>query len=191
MSCRGRGHLAADTAEAFLDQLLQGPACAVTGQHGKVMDVDVRVLMGIGNLGVINLAEPVVSGNGAGIVQDQTAHGIGNRRIFLNAPVFLVNVAVDDLLVVKDRRLHVPHLLAVLTVQDVCLRYVGVTGGLENVLNAVLDILHLYNAILYLALKLGSDTQGQKVDDIIGVLLLRRLECLLDRGTNLLKIKIP
>ncbi len=186
---RGRGDLARDSAEAFHDQLLQGPTCAVTGQHGEVVDVDVRVLVGVTDLLIVDLGEPVVRRDGTGVVQDQTADGIRHGRVLLHAPVLLVDVAVHDLLVVEDRGLHLTQLLALLAVQDVCLRDIGVSGLLQNMLHAVLDILHTDHAVLYFMLKLCRDAKRKKADDVGRILLVRRLECFLDSRINLMQVK--
>ena len=41
MLCRCRSDLTLNTTKSLSDQLLQGPACTVTGQHGQIMDMDI------------------------------------------------------------------------------------------------------------------------------------------------------
>ena len=189
MLCRGRGDLAGNSAQAFHDELLQGPACAVSGQHGEVMDVNVGVLVRVADLLIVDLGEPVVRRDGAGVVQDQTSDGIRNGRVLLHAPVLLMDVAVHDLLVIEDRRLHLTQFLTLLAIEDVCLRDVGVSGLLQDMLHAVLDVLHPDHTVLYFMLKLRSDAKRQKADDVGRIFLVRRLECLLDSRIDLVQVK--
>ena len=51
----GGGYLARDAAEALLDELLEAPARAVAREHGEVVQVEVCVLVGVGDLVVIDL----------------------------------------------------------------------------------------------------------------------------------------
>ena len=62
-----RGDLARNAAKPFLDQLLQAPAGAVAGEHGKIVEMDVAISVSVGHFLVIDLAEPVIGGDGAGV----------------------------------------------------------------------------------------------------------------------------
>ncbi len=68
---RGSGSdLAGHAAKAFLNELLQTPTCTVTGKHGKIVNMDIRVAVRICDLIVIDLAEPVVCGDRAAVGKD-------------------------------------------------------------------------------------------------------------------------
>ena len=67
MLCRCRGDLTLNAAKSLTDQLLQGPACTVTGQHGQIMDMDICISVCICDLVVVNLRQPVVCGNCSGV----------------------------------------------------------------------------------------------------------------------------
>ena len=99
----GGGYLSGYSAKAFLYKLLKGPTGAVTGQHGKVVDMYVGVSVCVADLVVVYLRQPVVGGNGAGIAEDKAAYRIGNGGIFLNSPVVYLKIVVDDFFVVEKR----------------------------------------------------------------------------------------
>ena len=68
---RGRGDLSRDAPQPLLDELLQAPAGAVAGEHAQVVEVDLRVAVGVGDLLVVNLGEPVVGGDGPGVGENE------------------------------------------------------------------------------------------------------------------------
>ena len=102
MGSRGGGYLSGHPAKAFLNKLFKGPAGAVTGQHGKVVDMYVGVSVCVADLVVVYLRQPVVGGNGAGIAENKAAYRIGNGGVFLNSPVVYLKIVVDDLFIVKQ-----------------------------------------------------------------------------------------
>ena len=165
------GDLAGDAAQPLLDQLLQGPAGAVAGEHGQVVDVDLGVPVGVGHLLVIDLAEPVVGGDGPGVGQDQTAHGVGDGGVLLHPPIVDLKIVVHQIPVVEQRGVDVAHLLPLLAVQDIGLGHVGIARLGQHLFRAVLDILHGDKAVPDLWLEIGGHPQGQHVDDT-GVILL-------------------
>ena len=61
------------------------------------MDMDVRLAVRIGYLLIINLGQPVVCGNRAGVMQNQSADRICDSGIFLNTPVLFLYIAVDNI----------------------------------------------------------------------------------------------
>ncbi len=177
----GRGRdLTRHAAQALLDQLLQAPARAVAGQHRQVVQVDRRAAVRLSNLLVIHLAEPVVGGDGAGVGQDQAAHGIGHRGILLHAPVVDLQVVVHQVLVVQQRRVDVAHLLPLLAVQYVGLRHVRVTRFRQHLFHAVLDVLNGDFSVVDLVLKVRCHVQRQQLDHAGMVLPLGRVERLCD-----------
>ena len=66
VACRRGIDLARD-AQSLLDKLLEAPAGAVAGEHAQVVQVDIAVAVGVAYLIVIDLAEPVVCGDGSGV----------------------------------------------------------------------------------------------------------------------------
>ena len=181
--------LAGDTAQAFHNQLLQAPACAVAGEHAKVVQVQSSGAVGFGDLVVVDLGEPVVGGDGTGVGEDQTADGIGDGGVLLHAPVGVLDVLIHGLLIVKDGGAHVTHLFVLAAVEDVCLGNVGITGLNKHGLDAVLDILNGNEGILDLGFKVGGDLQCEKVDDVVVILTLAGIKGLADRAADLGNIK--
>ena len=177
-------------AQALLDELLQAPPCAVAGKHAQVVEVDVAALVGVGDLRVVDLAEPVVGGDGTGVGQDQAAHGIGDGGVFLHPPVVDLQVVVHQVLVVQHGGLQVADLLPLFAVQNVGFGHVGVTGLAEYALHAVLDILHRDPAVVNLLLIVGGDFQSQQVDDVGIVLLVGGLKGLGNGDADLGDVEI-
>ena len=184
------GDLAGHAAQALLDELLQAPAGAVAGEHGHIVDVEVAVAVGLGDLVVIDFAQPIVGGDGAGVGEDQTAYGVGDGGVFLHAPVLDLEVLVHQRLVVEHGAAHVADLFALTAIEDVGLGHVVVAGLDEHRLNAVLDILHGDRAVFDLGLEVCCDLQRKKVDHILIVLLVKGVKCLFDRHRDLADVKI-
>ena len=185
-----RGDLAGHTAQSLLDQLLERPPGAIAGQHGEVVQMDVRVPVRIGDLLVVNLAQPVVGGNGAGVGQDQTADRIGHGGILLDAPVIDLEVVVHNLLVVQQRIAHIAHTLTLLTIQDICLGDLVIARLNQDRLHAVLNILHRHPILLDLGLEIGRDLQRQKVDGVIIILQITGIKRLNDCIAYLAQVEI-
>ena len=188
VACGGGVDLAGD-AEAFGDQLLQAPARAVARQHAQVVQVQVAVAVGIRDLLVIDLAQPVVGRDRAGVGEDQTADGIGDGGVFLHAPVRDVQVLVDRLLVVEISVLEIAHFLALLAVENIGLAHRFVARAGQHRFRAVLNILHRDQAVPDLRLEIRRHLQGQKIDHALGVIGVRGLKRLLDGGYNLADIE--
>ena len=68
-----RGDRARNPAEAFLEELAQGPAGAVAGEAVEVVDVNVAGAVGGTSRGGEDLVQPVVRGNLSGGVEDESA----------------------------------------------------------------------------------------------------------------------
>ena len=166
---RGAGDLARHTPQPFLNELLQAPTGAVAGEHRQIMDMEVRVAVGAADLLVINLAEPVIGCDGAGVGQDQSAHGVGDGGVFLYPPVGHPQIIVHQLFVVQNGGAHVPQLFPVLAVENVGLGHFRVAGTLKNGLHAVLNGLHIDPAIPDLIGIIRRDLQGKQVDHIRGI----------------------
>ena len=186
----GRGIDLAGNAQALLDQLLQAPAGTVAGEHGQVVQMQVAVAVGIGDFLVIHLAEPVIGGDGAGVGEDQAAHGIGDGGVFLHAPVLNVQVLVHCLLVIQIGGLGVAQLFPLLAVQDVGLGHGLVAAPGEHSLHAVLHVLHRDFSVLDLGQEIRGDLQGQKVDHAVVIIGIGGFKSLLDGGGNLVDVEI-
>ena len=183
---------AGNTAESFLNELLQTPARTVAGQHGQVMQVDETFAVGIGDLIVIDLSQPVVGSDRAGVGEDQAADTESDSGILLDAPVFFgTNIAVHQLLVVQQGLLGVTYLLVLAAVEDIALGGLGIAGLHQRTLDAVLDLFDLRHLVHFFA-----SAHQQKPDcpgdcgDISRVHFARCDKCLCDRVFNLCDVKI-
>ena len=152
--------------------------------------MDGGAAVGLGHLLVIDLAEPVVGGDGAGVGQDQTAHGVGDGGVLLHAPVVDLQVVVHQILVVEEGGVDVADLLPLLAVEDIGLGHVGIAGLGQHLLHAVLDVLHGDLAVLHLALEVGGDPQGDEIDHAGVIVLVQRLKGLGDGGADLLDVEV-
>ena len=76
-------------AKAFPDQFFQIPACAVSGQHPKVVNMDCPALIGIYDLLIIEFTQPVSFTDTLGVIQNHSSHRIGYRCILFYMPVLL------------------------------------------------------------------------------------------------------
>ena len=67
------GDGAGDAVEALLEEVLERPAGAVASEHVQVVDVEIRVAVGLAGDGRVDLAEPVVGDDLAGGVEHHPA----------------------------------------------------------------------------------------------------------------------
>ena len=116
------------------------------------MNVDISVSVSVCDLFVVDLREPVVSCDSAGVREDEAAYGICNSGVLFYTPVFNLDVAVYKILVVQESGIHVTDLFALVTIEDVSLSYVLITHSLECSFYAVLDGFDIYSAVLSLLL---------------------------------------
>ena len=89
------GDGAGDAVEALLEEVLEGPAGAVAGEHVQVVDVEVRVAVGLAGGGRVDLAEPVVGDDLAGGVEHHPAQRVSLVGVGVDAPVGAVQVLGD------------------------------------------------------------------------------------------------
>ncbi len=171
MACRSGCDLTDYSAETFLNKLLEGPSSAVTCQHGEVMDMDLCLSVSFCDLIIVDLREPVVRGDRTGVGKDKTADTVSNSGVLFYTPVIDLQIVINDVLIVEHRVSYVTDLLTVLSVKDVSLCNVGITGLRKDLLNAVLNIFYGDHIILDLRFKITCDTQCQHVDHT-GVILL-------------------
>ena len=177
MGRRSGGDLSRNSSQAFRNQLLQRPAGTVSCKHGQVMNMDVRIPVGFCDFLIVYFRKPVIGCYSAGVAQDKTSYGIGDGGVFFHTPVFYLYIAVNHILVIQDGGFQVTDLLTLLTVKDICLCHFRISSLLQYLLHAVLDILHMNGAVLHLILKICGDTQCQQIDNIIGSLHIRSIEC--------------
>ena len=154
------------------------------------MDVQVAVFVRVGDLVVVDLTEPVVGRDRAGVGEDQTADGVGDGGVLLDAPVLLLDIAVHQLLIVEQGGLHVAQLFALTAVKDVCLRNVVIAGADKDGLDAVLNVLDGDLAVFDLRLEIRRDLQREEVDHAVVILLLLRDERLADGRGDLAEVEI-
>ena len=173
-----------------LNELLEAPAGAVAGEHGQVVQMEICAAVGIADLFIVNLAEPVVGGDSAGVGQDQPAHRVGDGGVFLDPPVRHPQVVVHQLFIVQHGGVHLPQFLPVLPVEDIGLRYGGIPGALQHRLHAVLNVLHADLVVPDLAGIVRRYLQGKQVDDSCVVGDLRRVKRLGDGIGDPGKVKI-
>ena len=182
--------LARNAAKPLLDELLEGPARAVSRQHGQIVQMQVAVAVGVGDLLVVDLRQPVVGRDRARVAQDQAAHRVGDGRIFLDAPVRDLDIAVHQLLIVEDRGFHIADLLPLLAVQNIGLGHVRIAGLHQYLLDAVLYILHCNQRVLDFRLEIRRHLERQQVDDAGMKLPSLGFKRLGDRHTDLGEIEI-
>ena len=89
------GDGAGDAVEALLEEVLEGPAGAVAGEHVQVVDVEVRVAVGLAGDRRVDLAEPVVGDDLAGGVEHHPAQRVALVGVGVDAPVGAVEVLGD------------------------------------------------------------------------------------------------
>ncbi len=142
--------------------------------------MDRRTAVRPGDFIVIDLAQPVVGRDGAGVGQNQSAHGVGDCRILLDAPVIDLQIVVDDFLVVQERGIDIAHLLALSAVQDICLGDIRITGLGEYLLHTVLDVLNRDLLVDDLALEIRCHMQRDQFDHARMILFIQCAECLGD-----------
>ena len=80
------------------------------------MQMQIGIAVRVGNLLVVDLAEPVVCGDSSGIGQNQSAHRIGDGRVFFYSPVGYLQIAVHKPLIVQYGGTHITELFPVFAV---------------------------------------------------------------------------
>lgn len=103
------------------------------------MQVKVAVLVGVGNFFVVHPMQPVISGNRAGIVQNQPADRVIDTAVFVDAPITLVQVAVHRFFDVQHQGFAFAQAFVLVTVQNVRLRHVAEMFLHERLLDNVLN----------------------------------------------------
>ena len=153
------------------------------------MDVDVGIFMRLPDLIVIDLGQPVIGCDRAGVAQDKPAHRIGDRRVLFYTPVRDLHITVNDLFIIQQGGVQVPYLLPLLSVKDISFRHVVIACLDQDGLHTVLDILHRDQAVFYLRLESRRHLQCQHIYDILVIVLFLCLKCFPDRLADLGQIK--
>ena len=139
---RLRGDLALHPAEAHGQQLLEVPPTAVGAVEAEVMDMDRPLLMGGGDGGRIDLAEPVAAGEGLADVVVHPVDGLLGIGVLLDHPGAVVQVIVEERDGGIDEGLPLTHLAPLLAVEDVRLGCFTIAGVHQVLLDEILDLLH-------------------------------------------------
>ncbi len=142
------------------------------------------------DLAVVDLGQPVVRGDRAGVRKDQTADRIRDRRVLLDAPVVDLQIVVHEVLVVEHRGIDVADLLALFAVENVRLCDVRIAGLGQNLFDAVLNLFNRDAAVLDLAFEIGRDVQREQLDHARMILLFGCFKRLGDGRRDLLNRKI-
>ena len=147
MLCRLGRYLSFDPAQTFRDKLAKGPASAIAGKHGKIMDVDFTASVRLRDLVGINIIEPVICRYGAAIVQYEAAKRIAYVGVFVDTPVRLLEIAVHGVDDVEQNVFGASRPSSLLAVQDKGLRDTRMTALDERFFNDILDLFHSRNGI--------------------------------------------
>ena len=189
MRCGGGGDLSGDTAETLFDKLLQRPARAVSGEHRKIVQVDIGIAVSVCDLVVIHFGKPIVCGDRAGVRENKSADGISDRGVFFYAPIVCADILIYEILIVEQRVLDRAKLLMLTAVQYVRLCDLGVIRLNEHLLNAVLNVLDGDCAVLDLRLEISRYLECKEVYYVLVVLLFACVKCKSYRVRDFCKIK--
>ena len=136
----------------------------------------VRPAVRVGYLLVVNFAEPVVGGYRAGVGEDESAHRISYGAVLLHAPVVDLEVVVDDLLIVEERAFDVTRFFALLSVENVCLRDVGVARLYKHRFDAVLNVFDGYFLVLDFGAEIRRHAKREKLERASVIQLVEGIE---------------
>ena len=147
--------------------------------------MQIRLCVRLGDLVVIDLGEPVVCCDGAGVGKDKSADRIGNGRVLLDAPVGSLDIGVNELFVVKHGGLHIAELFALTAVKDVRLCNILVASLSQDRLNAVLNVLYRHKIVFHLRLEGCCYLKGNEINYTRIILTLAGVKCKCYRGAYL------
>ena len=176
-------------AKPLLNELPEAPSRAVAGEHAEVVQMQLRVPVRLRDLRVVDLAQPVVCRDRAGVGQDQAADGIRDRGILLHAPVVDPEIIVHQLLIIEQGAADVAQLFPLLAVENVGLCHIRIARFAQNALHTVLNILDRDQIMSDLRLKFRRDTQSQQLDHARMLLPANGLKGSCDGIANLGNVK--
>ena len=142
------------------------------------MQMQIGVAVRVGDFFIVDFTEPVVCGYCPGIGQNQSAHGIGDGRVFFYPPVGYLQIAVHKPLVVQYCGAHITELFAVFAVKNICLGNLVVAGSLQRFFHTVLYGFDINRIILYPRSKIRRYLKGKKIDYIRAVRNACCVKCL-------------
>ena len=125
--------LAGGAGEADGEEVLEVPADAVDAEEAEVVDVHGAAHVRFADLGGVNLVEPVDLADLARDMVVEALERVAHVAVFLDAPVHLREVAVDE--VEAGAVDHVADLRVLLAVDDVGLGGLAVGGVEKNLLD--------------------------------------------------------
>lgn len=189
VSRRGRRNLAGDTAETFLDELLERPTGAITGEHGKVVNVNLRFAVRLCDFFVIDFAQPIVCRHCARVGKDKTADGVRHGGVFLHTPVVDFEIVVDGVLVVEHRGVHLAKFFVLFSVKNVCLRHFYVARLNENHFHCVLNVFNAHAVVFHLVIESCRNAQSKHIDDVVAVVFAHRVERFFDCDFDFVKVE--
>ena len=189
MRRRSGADLSRHAAKPLLYELPEAPSSTVAGEHAQIMQMQIRVPVRLRDLCIVDLAQPVVGCDGAGVGEDQAADGICDRGVLLHAPVVDPEIIVHQLLIIEQGASDVAQLFPLLAVQNVGLGHIRIARFAQNALDAVLNIFHRNQIVLDLRLKFRRDTQRQHLDHTGVMISAHCLKCLCDRIADLGNVK--
>ena len=172
--------LAGGAGEADGEEVLEIPADAVDAEEAEVVDVHGAAHVRLADFGRINLVEPVDLADLARDVVVQALERVAHVAVFLDAPVHLLEVAVDEVEACAVD--HVADAGVLLAVDDVRLGGLAVGGVEEDFLDYVL---HVFDAD-WLRVVVDCGDEGHRADGEVvrlgGVELAGGFACALNRG---------
>ena len=181
---------ARNTAETFHDQLLETPACAVTCQHGEIVQVNGRAAMRHSDFIVVDFAEPVIRSDCTGIGENQTTDGICDSGVLFDAPVVDLQVIIDEVFVVEKSGVDIADLFALLAVQNICFRNICVAGLGEDFFHTVLNTLDIDLTVDDFAFKVSSYVESDQLNNARMILLFKRHKSFCDGVCDLADLEI-
>lgn len=93
------------------------------------MNVDIAVAVCFTDVGGTNVAEPIIGGNLAGNVQNQTAVGVSLVGVFINAQSSFSRYSLMELSTSTITLWSALHTIALVAIQDISLGGGKIVGG--------------------------------------------------------------
>jgi len=111
-------------------------------------------------------------------MKNKAADREGHGWVFLDTPVGVFDIFVDQFLVVKDGGFHFSHLFALAAIKNVCFCDICIPCLNENGFDGVLDVLNINETVFYFRFKIRRYTECEQVYYTLIVFFFLRIECL-------------